>query len=167
MYLLSGLLVPEAGLEPAWYCYRRILSPLRLPVSPLGHCSYIIANNPLFCKTFLHYLPLYFSPFPRPKKWAGPISAKSSHSILYDLHAKDDRVSLLAIFAEKFYEPATISAICASLILSSRTIASKTIRCLSRACVIWSLSWKLLGDCGIPANRLASSNVSSAGSLPK
>ena len=29
-------LVPEAGLEPAWYCYRRILSPLRLPVSPLG-----------------------------------------------------------------------------------------------------------------------------------
>ena len=44
MYLLSGLLVPEAGLEPAWYCYRRILSPLRLPVSPLGRllCYYSV-----------------------------------------------------------------------------------------------------------------------------
>lgn len=30
-------MVPEAGLEPAQYHYRRILSPLRLPVSPLGH----------------------------------------------------------------------------------------------------------------------------------
>lgn len=29
-------MVPEAGLEPAQYRYRRILSPLRLPVSPLG-----------------------------------------------------------------------------------------------------------------------------------
>lgn len=29
--------MPEAGLEPAQYCYRRILSPLRLPISPLGH----------------------------------------------------------------------------------------------------------------------------------
>lgn len=44
MYLLSGSLVPEAGLEPAWYCYRRILSPLRLPVSPLGRllCYYSV-----------------------------------------------------------------------------------------------------------------------------
>ena len=32
--------VPEAGLEPAWYRYRRILSPLRLPISPLGHVLY-------------------------------------------------------------------------------------------------------------------------------
>lgn len=29
-------MVPEAGLEPARYRYRRILSPLRLPISPLG-----------------------------------------------------------------------------------------------------------------------------------
>ena len=30
------LLVPEAGIEPARYRYRWILSPVRLPVSPLG-----------------------------------------------------------------------------------------------------------------------------------
>ena len=29
-------LVPEAGIEPARYRYRWILSPVRLPVSPLG-----------------------------------------------------------------------------------------------------------------------------------
>ena len=29
--------VPGAGLEPAQYCYRGILSPLRLPISPPGH----------------------------------------------------------------------------------------------------------------------------------
>ena len=27
-------MVPIAGVEPAWYCYRGILSPLRLPISP-------------------------------------------------------------------------------------------------------------------------------------
>ncbi len=31
----SGGVVPEAGLEPAQYFYRGILSPLRLPISPL------------------------------------------------------------------------------------------------------------------------------------
>ena len=30
-------MVPGAGLEPAQYCYRGILSPLRLPISPSGH----------------------------------------------------------------------------------------------------------------------------------
>ena len=29
-------LVPEAGIEPARYRYRWILSPVRLPISPLG-----------------------------------------------------------------------------------------------------------------------------------
>lgn len=30
------ILVPEAGIEPAWACWARgILSPLRLPISPL------------------------------------------------------------------------------------------------------------------------------------
>ena len=29
-------MVPGAGLEPAQYCYRGILSPLRLPISPPG-----------------------------------------------------------------------------------------------------------------------------------
>ena len=33
---LNILLVPEAGIEPARYRYRWILSPVRLPVSPLG-----------------------------------------------------------------------------------------------------------------------------------
>ena len=28
--------MPEAGLEPARYRYRRILSPVRLPIPPLG-----------------------------------------------------------------------------------------------------------------------------------
>jgi hypothetical protein len=32
------ILVPEAGIEPAWACWTRgILSPLRLPISPLRH----------------------------------------------------------------------------------------------------------------------------------
>ena len=28
--------MPETGIEPVRYCYRRILSPVRLPVPPLG-----------------------------------------------------------------------------------------------------------------------------------
>ena len=30
-------MVPGAGVEPARYFYRGILSPLRLPISPPGH----------------------------------------------------------------------------------------------------------------------------------
>ena len=30
-------LVPKAGIEPARYCYHRILSPARLPIPPLKH----------------------------------------------------------------------------------------------------------------------------------
>ncbi len=30
-------MVPGAGIEPARYCYRGILSPLCLPISPPGH----------------------------------------------------------------------------------------------------------------------------------
>ena len=33
-------MVPGAGLEPAQYCYRGILSPLRLPISPSGHSEW-------------------------------------------------------------------------------------------------------------------------------
>ncbi len=33
--VFTGNVLPEVGLEPTWYCYRGILSPLRLPVSPL------------------------------------------------------------------------------------------------------------------------------------
>ena len=35
-------MVPEAGIEPARYRYRWILSPVRLPVSPLGQRDYYI-----------------------------------------------------------------------------------------------------------------------------
>ena len=37
-------LVPKAGIEPARYCYHRILSPARLPIPPLRHI-YIIRNG--------------------------------------------------------------------------------------------------------------------------
>ena len=35
-------MVPEAGLEPARYFYRGILSPLCLPIPPLGHEGYLL-----------------------------------------------------------------------------------------------------------------------------
>lgn len=38
-------MVPKTGLEPVQYRYRRILSPLRLPISPLGQLPMIIINN--------------------------------------------------------------------------------------------------------------------------
>ena len=37
LYISRLSVVPEAGLEPAQYYYRRILNPLRLPISPLWH----------------------------------------------------------------------------------------------------------------------------------
>ena len=42
--------VPEAGLEPAWYRYRWILSPVRLPISPLGLMSVLYYNGFLIKK---------------------------------------------------------------------------------------------------------------------
>ena len=44
-------MVPEAGLEPARYFYRGILSPLCLPIPPLGQVNryhfshYTLLNN--------------------------------------------------------------------------------------------------------------------------
>ena len=35
--IFGFVMVPGAGLEPAQCCHRRILSPLRLPISPPGH----------------------------------------------------------------------------------------------------------------------------------
>ena len=32
-------MVPKAGIEPARYCYHRILSPARLPIPPLRHIN--------------------------------------------------------------------------------------------------------------------------------
>ncbi len=38
-------LVPEAGLEPAQDCSRRILSPLRLPIPPFGHIKLFVFSG--------------------------------------------------------------------------------------------------------------------------
>ena len=38
--------VPGAGIEPARYFYRGILSPLRLPISPPGLCVYAVCRDP-------------------------------------------------------------------------------------------------------------------------
>jgi hypothetical protein len=35
------MVVRETGLEPAWYCYRQPLKLVRLPISPLAHCSWL------------------------------------------------------------------------------------------------------------------------------
>ena len=32
-------MVPKVGIEPTRYRYRWILSPVRLPISPLGHAD--------------------------------------------------------------------------------------------------------------------------------
>ncbi len=37
LILAIKVLVPETGVEPVRYRYRRILSPVRLPVPPLRH----------------------------------------------------------------------------------------------------------------------------------
>ena len=47
------IVVPEAGIEPARYRYRWILSPVRLPVSPLGQRVYYI---PKVLKDNIYYL---------------------------------------------------------------------------------------------------------------
>ena len=39
--ILKCVLVPGAGIEPAWPCGRGILSPLRLPVSPSGLLTFV------------------------------------------------------------------------------------------------------------------------------
>ena len=41
-------MVPEAGLEPARYFYRGILSPLCLPIPPLGQVNRYLKNNYTF-----------------------------------------------------------------------------------------------------------------------
>lgn len=43
--LTNQQMVPKTGLEPVQYRYRRILSPLRLPISPLGQLPMIIIYN--------------------------------------------------------------------------------------------------------------------------
>ena len=48
-------MVPVAGLEPARYCYRGILSPLRLPIPPHRHEYHIVFNfitKQNFCQPF-------------------------------------------------------------------------------------------------------------------
>ena len=58
-------MVPEAGLEPARYFYRGILSPLCLPIPPLGlkcHapdlCCYTYYSLPSSLRFFLIFVAL-------------------------------------------------------------------------------------------------------------
>ena len=43
-------MVPRAGIEPARYFYRGILSPLRLPISPPGLYEVVLLQLLLFSK---------------------------------------------------------------------------------------------------------------------
>lgn len=58
-------MVPGAGLEPAWYHYRTILSRLRLPISPPGEfvCSFIISDPQSEIKGKLAFFPSYCCKF--------------------------------------------------------------------------------------------------------
>ena len=53
-------MVPKVGLEPTRYRYRWILSPVRLPVSPLGQRDNYIEF--LIKMTILFYENYYLSP---------------------------------------------------------------------------------------------------------
>lgn len=44
-------MVPEAGLEPARYCYRRILNPVRLPIPPLWLRAYESKSHQIGSRT--------------------------------------------------------------------------------------------------------------------
>ena len=46
-------LVPEPGIEPGCPCERGILSPLRLPVSPLRHSLSLLKGLPIVKKNVL------------------------------------------------------------------------------------------------------------------
>ena len=48
--LMKKRMVPRAGIEPARYFYRGILSPLRLPISPPGHIYKVGLNIPFLFK---------------------------------------------------------------------------------------------------------------------
>ena len=43
---IKKVVVPGAGIEPARYFYRGILSPLRLPISPPGLSVYAVCRDP-------------------------------------------------------------------------------------------------------------------------
>ena len=47
VFSAAKCLVPEVGLEPTWACARGILSPVRLPVSPLRRMPESLANPPI------------------------------------------------------------------------------------------------------------------------
>lgn len=56
------MMVPGEGIEPSWYCYRRILSPVRLPISPprqQAHCS---TGKPMNTSVFNAYTIRRVSP---------------------------------------------------------------------------------------------------------
>ncbi len=49
-------LVPELGIEPRWACARGILSPLRLPVSPLRRAVNYIEGRVKVKKILLTFM---------------------------------------------------------------------------------------------------------------
>lgn len=51
-------IVPKEGIEPSWSCLRRILSPLRLPVSPLRLFMYGENQSGWGISSYSMYLPL-------------------------------------------------------------------------------------------------------------
>ena len=53
------LVVPEAGIEPARYRYRWILSPVRLPVSPLGQRDYYILVDFIYKSNFILLIAIF------------------------------------------------------------------------------------------------------------
>ena len=58
-------MVLVAGLEPARYFYRGILSPLRLPIPPLGH-GFLLSFQ-FLCEFFvIYFLPKILSPLRLP-----------------------------------------------------------------------------------------------------
>ena len=54
-------MVPLTGLEPVWYFYRGILSPLCLPISPQRHYNniYFITNRTICQVPKSHFRRIY------------------------------------------------------------------------------------------------------------
>ena len=81
---MAVFLVPETGLEPVRCCHRGILSPLRLPISPLRQVLEAPPRFGLGVKVLqTRALPLgygaLFIKLPLIKKWSGKRDSNSRH----------------------------------------------------------------------------------------
>ena len=74
--------MPETGIEPVRGLARRILSPVRLPVPPLGHAERVMGIEPTWPAWKAGVLPLNYtrinlattySPGPSPDKYHRPL----------------------------------------------------------------------------------------------